>query len=196
MEKQPENEKAITLREISSDDLGRVIYSKVDYLYRVCYRILLNRDESEEAVAETMFRAVTKFSTFKKEAQLETWLYRIATNVCFDFLRRKKSPISQAKNLDAFQEPDASNAESLALTRLLDEERSFALRALLSKMRPRSQLVLFLREVDGLSYEEIAARLKCALGTVKSMINRAKKEALKIIEQDEELRAILLRQKR
>lgn len=183
-------------KEISpGQELGDILYSRINYLYRVCYRILLNKDEAEEAVAETMYRAVSKFSTFKGESQLETWLYRIATNVCLDFLRRRRTPVPFSEESNPHAERDSQNAEEIALSNLFYEEKSKALNALLDRLKPRLRIVLIMREVEGLSYEDIALKLRCALGTVKSMINRAKKEALRIIEEDEELKAILLRQK-
>lgn len=179
----------------SPRDLGEILYSKINFLFRVCLRILLDKDEAEEAVAETLFRAVKKISTFKGEARLETWLYRIATNVCFDFLRRRRVSVSLPEESNPLEDRDSQNAEELALSYLLQEERKKALKILMGKLKPRSRIILIMREVEGLSYEEIATKLNCPLGTVKSMINRAKKDALKIIEEDKELKEILLRQK-
>lgn len=176
-------------------DLGEILYSKITFLYRVCLRILLDKDEAEEAVAETLFRAVNKFSTFKGEAQLETWLYRIATNVCFDFLRKRKGTVSLPEESNPIAFRDSQDAQELALSHLLEEEKKEAIKTLMGKLKPRSRIILIMREVEGLSYEEIATKLNCPIGTVKSMINRAKKDALKVIEEDKELKDILLRQK-
>lgn len=176
-------------------EIGKILASEIDFLYRVCYRILLNREDVEDAVAETLYRAVSKFPTFKGESQLETWLYRIATNVCLDILRRRKTSLTFWGESNPQADKDSRSAEEVALSRLIFEERNRALITLLTRLKPRYRLVLVLREMEGLSYEEIASRFSCALGTVKSMLNRAKKEALKIIQEDEELKSILMRQK-
>jgi RNA polymerase sigma-70 factor (ECF subfamily) len=179
----------------SPGDLGEILYSKIGFLYRVCLKILLDRDEAEDAVSETLFRAFKKISTFKGESQLETWLYRIATNVCLDFLRRRKASVPLPEESNPLAIRDSQNAEELALSHILEEEKKKALESLMKRLKPRSRIILTMREVEGLSYEEIASRLNCPLGTVKSMINRAKRDALKIIEEDKELRDLLLRQK-
>lgn len=176
-------------------DLGEILYSKIGFLYRVCLKILLDRDEAEDAVSETLFRAFKKISTFKGESQLETWLYRIATNVCLDLLRRRKASVPLPEESNPLAIRDSQNAEELALSHIIEEEKKKALESLMKRLKPRFRIILTLREVEGLSYEEIASRLNCPLGTVKSMINRAKRDALKIIEEDKELRDLLVRQK-
>lgn len=178
-----------------SSELGEILISKIDFLYRVCYRILLNREDAEDAVGETLYRALNKYPTFEGKSQLETWLYRIATNVCLDILRRRKTSLSLLEESNPQRDKHFRCAEESALSHLISEEENRALVSLLNKLKPRHRLVLVLREMEGLSYEEIASRLSCSLGTVKSMINRAKKEALKIMQKDEELKSVLLRQK-
>lgn len=174
--------------------LGQLLKGRTNFLFHVCYQILLNRDEAEEAVAETFYRAVSRFHSFRGSAQFSTWLYRVATNICLDMLRKRKKFV-------AYEGDIASSAHSLvkieedAISRLIAMDRRGVIYKLLNLLPPQARLILCMREVEELSYEEIARRLGCSLGTVKSRIFRAKRQALKVIEENKELQGVLLRQK-
>jgi RNA polymerase sigma-70 factor (ECF subfamily) len=165
----------------------------MDFLYGVCYRLLQHRDDAEEGVAETLFRASRRFASFRGEAQLSTWLYRIATNVCLDILRRRRpsQPLENEEGAPALQLPSSSPS---ALHEVVQAEERAALRSLLDRLPSISRAVLIMRELQELPYERIAELLGCSLGTVKSRIHRAKALARQILEGDPELKSLLLRQ--
>ncbi len=174
--------------------LGQLLKDRTNFLFRTCYQILLNTDEAEEAVAETFYRAVNHFRSFHGAAQFSTWLYRVATNVCLDMLRKRKKIVPYEGDTLPLSH-SAIGVEEEVVSRLTENDRRIATHTLLKMLPPGSRLVLSLREVEELSYDEIASRLGCSLGTVKSRIFRAKKQALKLIEENEELQSVLLRQK-
>jgi len=187
--------KAEEIRKLSPEELGNVLYSQAEFIYNIAYRILLNKDDAEEATSETIFRAYSKISSFHGASELKTWLYRITVNVCLDFLRKRKPTETWE---DAWENivSDKQNAEDLAFGLLEREEKNEVLKIILDRLKPRSRLIFILREVEGLSYQEIAESLSCRLGTVKSMLSRAKREALLRIEESPELKSFFLRQSR
>jgi RNA polymerase sigma-70 factor (ECF subfamily) len=164
----------------------------MELLYRICYRILHHREDAEEAVAETCYRALTKLSSFRGDAQFTTWLYRVATNICYDMLRKRR-PTQSLEDITPL--PETSSTEPTAMKLIATGEETCAVQRLMEALPPNARIVLLLREVEELSYEQTAQRLGCTVGTVKSRLHRAKQQALKMIRRDAELRSVLLRQK-
>ena len=155
-------------------------------IYGVCLRMMGNPDDAMDAVQETMIRTYMKLSTFKHEAQFSTWLYRIATNICLDMLRRRKR--HDTVSMDALEDngawlPDAkeNRPEESALRR----DGKASVEAALMQLSPRHRLMLVLREVQGFSYEDIAKVTHTSLGTVKSRIFRARREMQMNLEKQE-----------
>jgi RNA polymerase sigma-70 factor (ECF subfamily) len=174
------------------DALAEVLSERMELLYRICYRILQQREDAEEAAAETCYRALTKLSSFRGDAQFTTWLYRVATNICYDMLRKRR-PTQSLEDITPL--PESSSTEPTAMKLILIDEQTRAVQRLMEALPPHARIVLLLREVEELSYEQIAQRLGCTVGTVKSRLNRAKRVALKTIGRDAELQSVLLRQK-
>jgi RNA polymerase sigma-70 factor (ECF subfamily) len=174
------------------DALAEVLGERMELLYRICYRILQQREDAEEAVAETCYRSLTKLSSFRGDAQFTTWLYRVATNICYDMLRKRR-PTQSLEDITPL--PVNNSTEPTAIKLIMIDEQTRAVQRLMDALPPHARIVLLLREVEELSYEQIAQRLGCTVGTVKSRLNRAKRLALKMIRGDTELRSLLLRQK-
>ncbi len=156
------------------------------HLYGLCLRMLGNGEDALDAVQETMIRAYTRLGSFRQQAKFSTWLYRVGSNVCLDMLRSRKR--RNASSMEELTEagvilPD-EGAEGPEERSLRLEQRRVVLRAL-QQLAPRYRLILILREVQGFSYEEIAAITHCALGTVKSQLFRARKELQAHLKQSE-----------
>jgi len=141
------------------------------------------RDLAEDLTQEVFVKAFFALQRFKGDSSFFTWLYRIASNHCLDFLRRKKVPevtldapladdslqsLSDVLPAPVQEYPDAGMTNAAHLADLLDE------------MDPEQKLILVLRELEGYSYDELTVMLNCPLNTIKSRLNRAR-EALKAI---------------
>jgi RNA polymerase sigma-70 factor (ECF subfamily) len=173
--------------------IGQLLEEQTAFLYGICYRLLLHRDDAEEAVAETLYRSYHRFASFRGDSQFTTWLYRIATNVCLDMLRRRRpaQPLETEDGAPALQLPSSLPG---ALQQIEKEEEREALQKLLRRLPPVSRMVLTLRELQELPYERIAEVMRCSEGTVKSRLHRAKKQAQQVLAKDPELRTLLARQ--
>jgi RNA polymerase sigma-70 factor, ECF subfamily len=157
-----------------------------------CYRMLGSAFEAEDAVQETLLRAWSKFEGFQGRAQLRTWLYRIATNVCLDMApaaQRRARPMdlfapgsATAPNLRQLEEniwvgpiPDgrvlAGDPAEVAVGR---ESIKLAFVAALQKLAPRQRAVLILREVLAWSAAETAELLDSTVASVNSALQRAR----------------------
>jgi len=148
-----------------------------DRIYNLCKHMLGGAHDAEDAAQDTFIKAYQKLKDFKPEASLYTWLYRIAVNTCLDY---KKRPFweslfkSSAEGEEFISEPvsEAPSAEKLYESKQL----GVALSKSLGKLSLKLRTVIILKEIEGLSYEEIADILEISIGTVKSRISRAREE--------------------
>jgi RNA polymerase sigma-70 factor, ECF subfamily len=148
-----------------------------DRIYSLCRYMLQNRHDAEDAAQDTFIKAYRNLQNFKSKASFYTWLYRIAVNTCLD---RQKRPFweslfkwSENGEESVIEIPsNKPSPEKLCETNQLADALQIALNTLSQKLR----VVIILREIDGLAYEEIAEVLEVSVGTVKSRISRAKEE--------------------
>lgn len=140
-------------------------------LYRVALRLLGSEVEAEDAAHETLVQAWRALSTFRGESAFSTWLYRIVTNRCLN-ARAARHPMEPLP--DVMIDRDSDPAEALAQSERLD---ALARGVLALPAEQRAALVL--RELEGLSYEQIAEAVGVTVGAVKGRIHRARLGLLK-----------------
>ncbi len=154
-------------------------------IWRICWHYLENREDAQDAAQEVMLRAWRGLPAFRGEASLETWLYRLCVSACTDALRRRKLRVADSVDalLEEGREPasDAPGPEEQTERGERHEQLRIALRQLPEEMRTP----LILAAIEGLSYEEISHTLNINLGTVKSRINRARKQLAEILQNGE-----------
>ncbi|HMM87531.1 sigma-70 family RNA polymerase sigma factor [Azohydromonas sp.] len=141
-----------------------------DRVFRFLRRMLDSRDEAMDLTQDTFMKAYEALPAWRPQAQFGTWLLQIARNAALDQLRRRRLvefvPVDQALTLaDAAPTPEQRLATSRRLA-LLDRA--------LAQLPAEHREVLLLREIEDLSYAEIAAVLDVAEGTVKSRLARAR----------------------
>ena len=138
-------------------------------VFAVCLPVLGSVTDAEDATQETFLKLARNAGSFRGDAKLSTWLYRVARNVCIDHVRhdarRPATPVAEVGDLDdAPVEPDGSGGTDTAVT----------IAGALAHLDPLSRRLLVLVAVEGLTYDEAAAATDMATGTVKSRVSRAR----------------------
>jgi RNA polymerase sigma-70 factor (ECF subfamily) len=160
-------ERAVAGDKAALEDLLRAIRPRV---LRICKSVLPYSGDAEDAAQEAMLNIATKLHTYSGRSSFSTWMHSVAANSARSTYRKLKRT-AQAAEVPEYQEkPDPRTTSVIAGTRL------DLLEALETLERDRPQMVtpLVLRDVYGLSYEEIAAEVGAPLGTVKSRIHDAR----------------------
>lgn len=144
------------------------------------YSMFLNREDALDMAQETFIKAFNAISGFNRQSSFKTWLFRIATNVCLDELRRRKRRAATV-SLTAGEDGDGNGAQIDVADRSADPEeaaqQAFLRRAIetaISELDTEYRTAIVLREIEGMDYNEIAKATGCSLGTVKSRISRAR----------------------
>ena len=149
----------------------------------LAFGMLRNREDALDVVQETFAKAYQRLDRFKGDTSFYTWTYRIAVNLCIDHQRREaKLPHAALEPRDGDRAddplaalPDATeHGDPYQSTR--DAEIARALATAISELTPEHRAVILLREVDGLSYEEISRVLDCPKGTVMSRLHYARRQ--------------------
>lgn len=153
----------------------------------VIYRMCGNAQIAEDAAQETFIRAWSNLGSFRPEASLRNWLYRIALNSATDLLRKEKRILPG--DMETLQIADSQPGPERAY---LQKERTRLVQDAISSLPEAGRAVLVLKEYEGLSYQEIADALDIPIGTVMSRMNYARrllKEKLEgqmvVIKEDE-----------
>lgn len=162
-------------------------------IYALLWRITDNSEEARDLTQETFLRVVQSIKSFRGDANLKTWLFRIAINQARNrrrwwMARQQNATVSlDAENERSGQalslhETLADETRASPEAEMLQREQSACLREALQKLSPQFREAVVLRDIKGLSYEEIAAALEISVGTVKSRIARGREELKKKIK--------------
>lgn len=163
---------------------GDIVLRYQDRIYNLCRYMLGNEHDAEDISQDTFIKAYRKLGEFQPNAALYTWLYRIAVNACIDHKRKPffESIFRRSDRGDetVIEYPSVSpSPEKKYESKQIQSALEKALRKLSLKLRA----AIVLKEIEGLSYDEIADTLDISIGTVKSRISRAREE-LRILLKD------------
>jgi RNA polymerase sigma-70 factor, ECF subfamily len=165
-------------------------------VFAVALGMLKDKEEARDVSQEAFVKVYKYLEHFKGDSSFYTWLYRITVNICIDVIRRRGSGRGEHVEFDeteAFDSPDAqigalgsrlgTNPQKSALRRELAQKIQEALEQVPEKHRA----ILLLREVEGLSYEDLARTLEIPKGTVMSRLFHARTKVQKILSEYLEL---------
>ena len=175
---------SIFSRKKNSDHFDVIAHENEKNVYFTCLSMVHHHEDAQDCTQQTMLKAYKAFHAFDKRASYKTWFYRIAVNVCIDFLRQKKEHTSLETMMEHGKEL-VDTTQNLYHS-LEVKERKQMLHEALSRLPKEVRMMIVLREIQGLSYEEIGVILSLPLGTVKSRMNRARKKLADILERVEE----------
>jgi RNA polymerase sigma-70 factor (ECF subfamily) len=157
---------------------GEIVEIYKNKVYQICYRMLGNRHEAEDAAQEAFIRAFVNINTFNQDLKFSTWLFRIATNLCIDKIRKKKpdyyldAEVSGTDGLNLYSqiasetELPEDELETLELQEEVQKE--------ILKLPDKYRTVIVLKYIEELSLNEISQILNLPLGTVKTRIHRGR----------------------
>lgn len=142
-------------------------------VYNLCYRMLGNPNEAEDATQETFLRVYSHLDTFDARHKVSSWILSIASHYCVDRLRRRCGPVLSLEEIMSWRwlPDDRPRPEESAL----DRERDRTIHALLQELSPQYRLAIVLRYWHGLSYEEMAEVMGSTVSAVKSCLHRARR---------------------
>ena len=172
------------------DSFNAVVLQFQDYVFTITYRIMGDSNSASDAAQDTFITAYRKLDTFRG-GNFRAWIARIATNTCYDELRkRKRRPqdyLEEMPGSDMYDEPlvpaDSPNPEQEAQRADLNQAIQDCIRALNDDQR----MVIVLSDVQGYAYQEIADMVDASLGTVKSRLSRARLAVRRCLQSVQEL---------
>jgi RNA polymerase sigma-70 factor (ECF subfamily) len=165
---------------LGGDDAAyaRLMRKYHDAIFSFIFRMVHDREQVEDLTQEAFIKAFASLKNFNEEFAFSTWLYKIATNNCIDYIRRRKlqmysidKPIESKDSDYTFELPDESYE---ADKELISDQRAVLLRKAIDQLPEKYRRVILLRHSEEQSYEEIAEQLKIPIGTVKAHIFRAR----------------------
>jgi RNA polymerase sigma-70 factor (ECF subfamily) len=153
---------------LSSEQQTRFVSENLRRVFLLIYRIVGNVADAQDLTQEAFIKALQRQDQLKDLEKAAHWLSRIASNTAIDFLRR--SGRVTFSDIDEIPEPAMRSHEESAEQRMLRAEHREYLESGLDVLTDRERTALLLRDVEGLSAEEVAAQLNCSKATVRSHI--------------------------
>ncbi len=142
------------------------------FVYNVAFRITRNSADAEEVTQDVFMKIYHNLKDFGFRSEFKTWVYRIAVNTAINHYRKSERNEKDRVDYDtaALTIPASHSTED----ELMQRDNEIQINGLLSVLSPKYKTCLILREIEGLSYEEIAAALKIPVNTVRSRLKRAR----------------------
>ena len=169
-----EKELILLLQQGDESAFETILHLYEKKVYTLCRRMCGNDEDAQEAAQDAFLSLWRSAKSFRGDASLSTWLYRLATNACIDLLRRNKrggERVSLDDEETTLELVDESPLPEQALER---KETQRLVEKGLAALPEDYRAILLLREAEGLSYAEIAEAMHMELGTVKSRISRGR----------------------
>lgn len=152
-----------------------------DRVHAICHRYFRDRTDAEDATQETFLTVLRRAGTFRGEAQVSTWMYRVAVNTCHDMARhrarRPQTPVEDIGLVSDLRGETHSDEEQLAALELSD-----VLREALATLDEETRGLLVLCTVEQVPYAEVAEAYGIAVGTVKSRVHRARAKLVEVLD--------------
>jgi RNA polymerase sigma-70 factor (ECF subfamily) len=168
-----------------TEAFGELVRRYQDRLYNAVFRFLESGEDAQDVVQETFLSAYQALAGFKGSSRFFTWLYRIAMNHAVDLKRKRRVLL----RFEADQHEDTQPLDQSEFSRPQQAaekgEESELLRQALQKLSPEHRMVLILKDIEGLRYEEMAEALEVPIGTIRSRLHRARLELREILEAQE-----------
>lgn len=167
---------------------ARLLNRYKDAIYFMLLKMVNNRSDAEDLTLEAFGKAFKSLHQYSPTYAFSTWLFKIASNNCIDFLRKRKGvhvSIENNETNETNEQVKLKSKEPNPEEKLIRQQKAILLRKVVRKLKPRYQILVELRYFREFSYEEIAKELALPLGTVKAQLFRAREMLFKMIESTE-----------
>jgi len=162
------------------DALEEIYRRHSQFVYRVALRFLGNESDASDITHALFVDLVSRASKYKSQANLSTWLYRVAVNRCINWTKaapqRLKAQIEELDGVDFTSQGEEERLEDLDRSR-----RHAEVREAVASLPPRQKMAVTLRDFEGLSYKEISKVMGCSRRAVESLLTRARRALLKTL---------------
>lgn len=159
-----------------------------DAIYFMLLKMVNNKSDAEDLTIEAFGKAFKNLHQYSPSYAFSTWLFKIASNNCIDFLRKRRGVHIAIDNNQENNEPDQQvhlkSNDPNPEQKLIRMQKAILLRKVVRRLKPRYQTLVELRYFREYSYEEIANELKLPLGTVKAQLFRAREMLFKMIDSE------------
>ena len=150
-----------------------------DPIYYMLLKMVNNNDDAEDLTLEAFGKAFNRLNQYTPNFAFSTWLFKIATNNCIDFLRKKKKNVmsidNRVSNKDGEEYMFEIKSEGMTPEQIaMNDQKIQLMRQYVKKLKPRYQTLVEMRYFKELSYDEISEEMKLPLGTVKAQLFRAR----------------------
>jgi len=161
-----------------------------DSVYFMLLKMVNNKDDADDLTIEAFGKAFKRLDQYAPTYAFSTWLFKIATNNCIDFIRRKKMVVysidKKFENSDGDQmSVDIKAMELNPEENMVKKQKVLLMRSVVDKLKPRYKQLVEMRYFEELSYEEISEKLDLPLGTVKAQLFRAREFLANILKNTE-----------
>ncbi len=188
MTREEETQLVLSVQKGDQSAFEKLVLDNQNRVFNLAMRMVNNEEDALDMSQEAFIKAYNSIDNFRGESRFSVWLYRLTTNVCLDFLRSKTRKAHSSLTFTEDEEdgkeleiPDERfSPDSITERNELREAIARGLNALPADYRA----ILLLREIESLSYDEIALVLELEEGTVKSRIFRARKKLCEILIAD------------
>lgn len=172
MDPQEERDWLLQAQKGDSQAFSNLVEAYQRPVYNLCYRMLGNAEDAEDASQETFLRAYRWISKYDLTRPFATWLLSIAAHYCIDQIRRRRTPVISTEDMMLPDLPDPAPDMDSRLSRKEEQQR---IRSLLQILEPTDRAVVVMYYWYDFSYVEIAQALKLTEGAVKSRLHRARR---------------------
>jgi RNA polymerase sigma-70 factor (ECF subfamily) len=164
---------------------GRLVDRYKDRIYNLALGYVGDADDADDVAQEIFVKAYGALDSFRGQSQFYTWLYRIGMNACMDWVKSRSRRVDSLSRIRD-GEVRAGAGSPLPLTDVALERRELRslLHRALAQLPDEYRSAVVLREIEDLSYEEIAEALSCSIGTVKSRLFRARAQLKELLKNE------------
>lgn len=167
-----------------SEAFGDLVRRYQDRLFNSVIRVVDNPDDAQDVVQDAFVNAYQSLASFKGDAEFFTWLYRIAFNTAVSLRRRRRATVSLETGRDGESaiDPQDQSLESRPGVALERSEDESIVQTALNRLSGEHRIVLVLKDIEGMKYEQIAEAIGVPIGTIRSRIHRARLELRELLD--------------